>query len=141
MTTVKLPKASKNRLAAKNGDGQADFQVKDIGLADWGRKTIQVAEQEMPGHFLFGDLDGLATPVGQTDVLDLEVSLAVAVLGGQTVLRSFGKFDGSHAVELFNRLQDAIRSPGSFHRPLQRRGFVGAFPGNGLEVVHFPEVT
>ena len=49
MTTVKLPKASKNRLAAKNGDGQADFQVKDIGLADWGRKTIQVAEQEMPG--------------------------------------------------------------------------------------------
>src|SRR6266487_5812375 len=49
MTTVKLPKASKNRLAAKNGDGQADFQVKDIGLADWGRKTMQVAEQEMPG--------------------------------------------------------------------------------------------
>src|SRR6266536_967987 len=49
MTTVKLPKSPKNRLAAKSGNGQADFKVKDIGLADWGRKTIQVAEQEMPG--------------------------------------------------------------------------------------------
>jgi adenosylhomocysteinase len=34
----------------KNGNGHAqDYKVKDIGLADWGRKTIGVAEQEMPG--------------------------------------------------------------------------------------------
>lgn len=26
-----------------------DYQVKDISLADWGRKTIDVSEQEMPG--------------------------------------------------------------------------------------------
>jgi adenosylhomocysteinase len=26
-----------------------DFHVKDIGLADWGRKEITVAEHEMPG--------------------------------------------------------------------------------------------
>src|SRR2546426_1109744 len=49
MATVKLPKGSKNRLAAKNGNGKADFKVKDLSLADWGRKTIQVSEQEMPG--------------------------------------------------------------------------------------------
>ena len=49
MGTVKLPKPPKNRLAPKNGDGLVDFQVKDLALADWGRKTIQVAEQEMPG--------------------------------------------------------------------------------------------
>jgi adenosylhomocysteinase len=47
MATVKLPKASKNRLAAKRG--HSDFKVKDLALAEWGRKTIQVAEQEMPG--------------------------------------------------------------------------------------------
>jgi adenosylhomocysteinase len=36
--------------AIKNGNGAAqDYKVKDISLADWGRKTIQVAEQEMPG--------------------------------------------------------------------------------------------
>ncbi len=46
MTTLKLPK---NRLATKNGNGPADFKVKDLSLADWGRKTIEVAEQEMPG--------------------------------------------------------------------------------------------
>lgn len=26
-----------------------DFQVRDLGLAEWGRKTIQVSEHEMPG--------------------------------------------------------------------------------------------
>ena len=26
-----------------------DFKVKDLSLADWGRKEISVAEQEMPG--------------------------------------------------------------------------------------------
>ncbi len=26
-----------------------DFLVKDISLAEWGRKTIQVSEHEMPG--------------------------------------------------------------------------------------------
>src|SRR5882757_8357781 len=27
----------------------ADFKVADISLADWGRKEIEIAEQEMPG--------------------------------------------------------------------------------------------
>ena len=26
-----------------------DYVVKDIGLADWGRKEISIAETEMPG--------------------------------------------------------------------------------------------
>ena len=26
-----------------------DYHVKDIGLADWGRKEIAIAETEMPG--------------------------------------------------------------------------------------------
>src|SRR5258706_13642048 len=49
MATVRLPKAPKNRIAAKNGAAKRDYKVKDISLADWGRKTIDVAEQEMPG--------------------------------------------------------------------------------------------
>ena len=45
-TTVKAGAAK----AAKNGNGKAhDYKVKDISLAEWGRKTIQVSEQEMPG--------------------------------------------------------------------------------------------
>src|SRR5687767_5438478 len=36
--------------SGKNGNGKLqDYMVKDISLAEWGRKTIEVAEQEMPG--------------------------------------------------------------------------------------------
>src|SRR3989442_9780220 len=51
MATVKLPKTSKNRLAAKSGNGAAkqDYCVADITLADLGRREIGVAEHEMPG--------------------------------------------------------------------------------------------
>src|SRR5436853_2773958 len=51
MSTVKLPKSPKNRVAAKLGNGttKQDFAVRDLSLAEWGRKTIQVSEHEMPG--------------------------------------------------------------------------------------------
>src|SRR6266581_2785362 len=51
MATVKLPKTSKNRLAAKSGNGAAkqDYSVADITLAGLGRREIGVAEHEMPG--------------------------------------------------------------------------------------------
>ena len=28
---------------------QTDFKVRDLSLADWGRKEISIAEKEMPG--------------------------------------------------------------------------------------------
>jgi hypothetical protein len=50
---IKLPRSAKNRLNRKNGDGPPDtaheFKVKDLTLADWGRKAIDIAEHEMPG--------------------------------------------------------------------------------------------
>jgi adenosylhomocysteinase len=48
MATVKLlPTRAK---AGKNGNGKfKDYKVKDITLADWGRRTIDVSEHEMPG--------------------------------------------------------------------------------------------
>ena len=55
MAKIKLTpsraKLVKAPVAAKNGNGaaQPDFKVKDLSLADWGRKTIDVSEQEMPG--------------------------------------------------------------------------------------------
>jgi adenosylhomocysteinase len=50
MAKVKLP-PSRAKLAKPTGNGAAkqDFKVKDLSLADWGRKTIDVSEQEMPG--------------------------------------------------------------------------------------------
>ncbi len=54
MAKVKLPpsraKAAPAPAAATNGNGnKPDFKVKDLSLAEWGRKTIDVSEQEMPG--------------------------------------------------------------------------------------------
>jgi len=50
MPAIKLspPRA---RVAKTGGNGAAkpDYQVRDLSLAEWGRKTIQVSEHEMPG--------------------------------------------------------------------------------------------
>ncbi|HUJ71660.1 MAG TPA: adenosylhomocysteinase, partial [Verrucomicrobiae bacterium] len=49
MATVKLPPSrAKITKATGNGD-KTDFKVRDLSLAEWGRKTIQVSEHEMPG--------------------------------------------------------------------------------------------
>jgi len=35
--------------AAKKSPARLEFKVKDLGLAEWGRKEIELAEKEMPG--------------------------------------------------------------------------------------------
>src|SRR5438067_13119809 len=52
MPTVKLPpsRAKTAKAATKNANGpRRDYYVKDISLADLGRRQIEVAEQEIPG--------------------------------------------------------------------------------------------
>ena len=45
-----LTKANGKKAAATNGKTRGtDYKVRDISLAEWGRKEISVAEQEMPG--------------------------------------------------------------------------------------------
>ncbi len=39
----------KNRMMAKQKTTTNDYKVKDMSLAQWGRKEIQIAETEMPG--------------------------------------------------------------------------------------------
>jgi adenosylhomocysteinase len=36
----------------KNSKGRSDFRIKDIKIAPYGRKEIEMAEQEMPGLML-----------------------------------------------------------------------------------------
>src|SRR5688572_31901766 len=43
------PKAKKNGKAGAIASGGLEYKVADINLADWGRKEIMLAEQEMPG--------------------------------------------------------------------------------------------
>jgi adenosylhomocysteinase len=41
--------ASKTPVAERRGKPATDYVVADLGLADWGRKEIAIAEHEMPG--------------------------------------------------------------------------------------------
>ena len=45
----KVMKPAPKKAKSGNGKPAPDSQVKDLSLADWGRKTIQVSEHEMPG--------------------------------------------------------------------------------------------
>ena len=49
MAKVQLSPSRKTSVKATNGNGRQDFKVKDLSLAEWGRKTIDVSEHEMPG--------------------------------------------------------------------------------------------
>src|ERR1700675_1315725 len=83
MATVKLPKSPKNRLAAKNGNGaKHDFKVKDLSLAEWGRKEIDIAEAEMPGLMAIREKYAAGKPlkgVRITGSLHMTVQTAVLI--------------------------------------------------------------
>src|SRR3990167_3014653 len=49
--------------AAKTKPASTDYVVKDIGLADWGRKEISIAETEMPGLMATREEYGLEQPL------------------------------------------------------------------------------
>ncbi len=40
-----------------------NYHVKDIGLADWGRKEIAIAETEMPGLMAVREEYGSSKPI------------------------------------------------------------------------------
>jgi len=59
----------------------ADYKVKDIGLADWGRKEINIAETEMPGLMALRKEYGERKPLkGARIVGCLHMTIQTAVL-------------------------------------------------------------
>ena len=58
-----------------------DYQVKDINLADWGRKEISVAEHEMPGLISVRKKFGAAKPLAGVRITgSLHMTIQTAVL-------------------------------------------------------------
>src|SRR5437899_6791337 len=49
MPTLTKTNGKKTALASLKPRINNDFKVRDLSLAEWGRKEISVAEQEMPG--------------------------------------------------------------------------------------------
>jgi adenosylhomocysteinase len=58
-----------------------DYVVKDIGLAEWGRKEIAIAETEMPGLMATRDEYGASQPLrGARITGSLHMTIQTAVL-------------------------------------------------------------
>src|SRR5512140_2626673 len=78
-----LTKTNGKKVAAGNGKarGNTDFNVKDITLAEWGRKEISVAEQEMPGLMAVREKYGVEKPLAGVRISgSLHMTIETAVL-------------------------------------------------------------
>ncbi|MBN8217085.1 MAG: adenosylhomocysteinase, partial [Spirochaetes bacterium] len=59
----------------------ADFKVADMNLADWGRKEIEIAEQEMPGLMAIRERHAKAKPLSGSRITgSLHMTIQTAVL-------------------------------------------------------------
>ncbi len=62
-------------------DAQVDYKVADIGLADWGRKEIAIAETEMPGLMALREEYGDSKPLAGARIAGcLHMTIQTAVL-------------------------------------------------------------
>jgi len=80
-----MPTLTKNngKKVAANGKGRAnnDYKVRDISLAEWGRKEISVAEQEMPGLMSVREKYGTQKPLNGVRLSgSLHMTIETAVL-------------------------------------------------------------
>src|SRR3954466_3996985 len=78
-----LTKTNGKKTAATNGKTRAaaDYHVKDISLAEWGRKEISVAEQEMPGLMAVREKYGPQKPFAGVRISgSLHMTIETAVL-------------------------------------------------------------
>jgi adenosylhomocysteinase len=79
MPTLTRSKSSKQTAPRKTR--QADYLVKDISLAEWGRKEISVAEQEMPGLMSVREKYGTQKPFAGVRITgSLHMTIETAVL-------------------------------------------------------------
>jgi adenosylhomocysteinase len=67
--------------AAKSASAKTDYHVKDISLAEWGRKEIDVAEHEMPGLMAIRRKFGAEKPLEGVRITgSLHMTIQTAVL-------------------------------------------------------------
>src|SRR6266446_5661047 len=67
--------------AAAKAAGREPFKVKDLSLADFGRKEIRLAEQEMPGLMALRKQHGARKPLAGARVMgSLHMTIQTAVL-------------------------------------------------------------
>jgi adenosylhomocysteinase len=74
-------KMDQTRNAAGDAAGRQHYIIKDIGLADWGRREIIIAEQEMPGLMAVREKYGPTKPLAGARITgSLHMTIETAVL-------------------------------------------------------------
>ena len=82
MAAIKLS-PSRRTVVKTNGNGvsKQDFAVRDLSLAEWGRKTIQVSEHEMPGLMSIRKKSGATKPLKGVRITgSLHMTIETAIL-------------------------------------------------------------
>src|SRR5258707_15808650 len=80
-TAIQRTPMTTSPTAAKTMPTSHDYVVKDIGLAEWGRKEIAIAETEMPGLMATRDEFGPQQPLrGARIAGSLHMTIQTAVL-------------------------------------------------------------
>ena len=89
--------AVQSQKPAGNVTGNEEFVIKDIGLAEWGRKEILIAEQEMPGLMAVREKYGLRKPLSGARItgslhmtIETAVLMVMVVIATPTLIRNFG---------------------------------------------------
>ena len=81
MPTLTKTNGKKAASAISGARAKGDFKVRDLSLADWGRKEISVAEQEMPGLMSIREKHGTEKPLKGVRVTgSLHMTIETAVL-------------------------------------------------------------
>jgi adenosylhomocysteinase len=86
MATIKLPPSRAKFTKATGNGAKGDFKVRDLSLADWGRKTIQVSEHEMPGLMAIRAKYGPSKPLKGVRItgslhMTIETAILIETLG------------------------------------------------------------
>jgi len=82
MSKIKLSPARRT-VVKTNGNGAAkhDYSVRDLSLAEWGRKTIEVSEHEMPGLMAIRKKYGPSKPLKGVRITgSLHMTIETAIL-------------------------------------------------------------
>jgi len=81
MATIKLSPPPKKPIKVDSTRAGDDFKVRDLSLAEWGRKTIQVYEQEMPGLMAIRAKYGSSKPLQGVRITgSLHMTIQTAIL-------------------------------------------------------------
>src|SRR5438034_6408376 len=82
-TAIKLSPSRRTLTKSGNGNGnsKADFAVRDLSLAEWGRKTIEVCQHEMPGLMSIRKKYGVSKPLKGVRITgSLHMTIETAIL-------------------------------------------------------------